>query len=185
MNNQTIIQQLREGKNREALKCLYEAFPSARSFVQMHGGDDDDARDVFQESLIVLYRNTLNPDFQLTCAVSTYLISIVKYKWKDELKRKNRIVQFEIDLPDTTEDLRFAQKQERRLQTVEKVLARLGDKCRELLTLFYYQKKSMDEISAELGYRNTDTVKTQKYKCLERAKIMARELIYSPSTTES
>jgi hypothetical protein len=37
----------------------------------------------------------------------------------------------------------------------------------------------MEEIAQELGYTSVDSAKTQKYKCLERAKQMASEINFS------
>ena len=59
---------------------------------------------------------------------------------------------------------------ENRLDLVEKCLEELGDPCRALLISYYYEKKSMLEIAELLGYKNTDTTKNQKYKCLKRLK---------------
>jgi len=46
----------------------------------------------------------------------------------------------------------------------------MGDKCRELLILFYFRRLSLKEIAAELDYSNTDSVKSQKYKCIRQLK---------------
>jgi RNA polymerase sigma factor (sigma-70 family) len=113
-------------------------------------------------------------DFQLTSALNTYLFSICKYLWKDELKKKNRIVSYEVkDAP--VEDLEDYKDTEHKSAWLDKAIQSLGAKCVEILQLFYYQKLSMEQIATRLDYKNTDTVKTQKYKCIERAKQMAKE----------
>jgi len=175
MDNGELLLKIRSGNNREALKEMYKPFPSVRHFIKQHGGNEDEARDVFQESLLIFYRNAQKPEFQLTSALGTYLFSICKYLWKDELKKKNRIVSFEgKDMADEVTDHR---EEELKIQWLDTIINSLGGKCLEILQLFYYKKMSMEQIAAKLGYKNVDTVKTQKYKCIERAKVMAAEPI--------
>jgi RNA polymerase sigma-70 factor (ECF subfamily) len=58
--------------------------------------------------------------------------------------------------------------QELDLALVHRCFERIGDPCHRLLEFFYFRQKSMEEISAELGYKNPETAKNQKYKCMER-----------------
>lgn len=173
MENEKIIEQLRSGQAKTALKELYHAFPSIRHFIRQHGGNDDDARDIFQEALIILFKKAQEPEFKLTASVNTYLFSISKYMWKDELKKKNRIVHFEME---QKEEVTHHIEEEKKFKTLDSILNSLGEKCQSILRLFYYKKQSLDEIANGLGYKNIDTVKTQKYKCIERAKKMAIEM---------
>ena len=175
MNDGLIIEQLRSGQPAKVLEELYKAYPAIRHFIKTHGGNDDDARDVFQESLIVLYKNVQKKEFKLSASLNTYLYSVSKYMWKDLLKKKNREVTFTVQ-DVATDDLNELQNEEVQWAWLDKILASLGEKCSEILRLFYYGKLSMDEIAKKLDYRNVDTAKTQKYKCLERARAMANEL---------
>jgi len=182
MDNEKIIQQLRSGDNKEALQEMYKSFPSVRHFIKTHGGNDDDARDMFQESLLIFYRNVQKEDFSLTASLNTYLFSICKYLWKDELKKKNRMVNFEV--ADVAEEAAVYKEEELKMRWIDKILDRLGEKCSDILQLFYYKKMSMEEIAVKLQYKNVDTVKTQKYKCMERAKAMAGEVKVSSINDE-
>jgi len=173
MNNVELIQQIRSGNNKEALKEMYKPFNSVSYFIKQHGGSDDEARDIFQESLLIFYKNAQKPEFKLTSALSTYLFAISKYLWKDELKKKNRIASF--DVKDAPEEVLDYAVEELKDKWLDKTLNALGGRCLEILKLFYYEKFSMEQIAEKLGYKNVDTVKTQKYKCIEQAKLMAAE----------
>lgn len=173
MENEKIIEQLRSGQSKAAIKELYLAFPSVRHFIRANGGNDDEAKDVFQDALIVFYKNALQPEFKLTATANTYLFSICKYMWKDELKKKNKLVHFEVEKRD---EVSSHLEEEKKYAELDKILNSLGEKCKTILSLFYYKKQSLDQIANDLGYKNTDTVKTQKYKCIERAKLMAVEM---------
>lgn len=176
MKNEALIEHLRSDRNAIAIKELYLHYPSVRQFIKTHGGNEDDARDVFQESLIVLYKNSAKPDFKLTSAVGTYLFSICKYMWKDLLKKKGREVSFEVEnMPDAWQEINTHLEEEKKYRQVDEVLKSLGEKCLEILNTFYYKHFSMEKIANLFGYKNIDTAKTQKYKCLERARKMAME----------
>jgi len=175
MDNHKLIELLRSGQHHKALEELYKAYPAIRHFIKTHGGNDDDARDTFQDALLIFYRNVQKTDFVLTASVNTYLFSVSKFLWKDALKKKNREVSFTIqDAP--AEEIRSYQEEEQQMKWLDKILASLGEKCTEILRMFYYGKMSMEEIAKKLEYRNVDTAKTQKYKCLERARAMANEM---------
>jgi RNA polymerase sigma factor (sigma-70 family) len=171
MHHTQLLEQLRAGKHTAALKELYKAWPPVRHFIKTHGGNEDDARDVFQESLLIFYKNVQKKDFALTAQVGTYLFSICKYLWKDELKKKNRVVSF--DCPERPEEISDFHEYEEKTRWLNNVLTSIGEKCATMLRLFYYKKMSMDEIAIHMGYKNTDTAKTQKYKCIEQARNLA------------
>ena len=175
MDNHKLIELLRSGQHHKALEELYKAYPAIRHFIKTHGGNDDDARDTFQDALLIFYRNVQKKDFVLTASVNTYLFSVCRFMWKDALKKKNREVSFTIqDAP--AEEIRSYQEEEQQMRWLDKILASLGNKCTDILKMFYYKKMSMEEIAKALDYRNVDTAKTQKYKCLERARAMANEM---------
>lgn len=177
MESEQLIADLREGKNKEAIAYLFEYLPTVKAFILKYGGSESDAEDIFQEALIVFYTKTLNTDFNLEVKAHTYLFSICKYKWKDELKKKNRNITFseEFDIPVHTE---FEEEEEEvSISKLNEIIGSLGDICKNILSDYYYSKLSMAEIAQKMGYKNENTAKTQKYKCLERARKMALETL--------
>ena len=63
MKQEAIIKQLRKG-NPKAISLLYEYFPIVKNYILKNSGLVSDAEDVFQESLIILYKKILNNSFQ-------------------------------------------------------------------------------------------------------------------------
>ena len=175
-----IIYQLRQGENQKAIAQLYECFPMIRKFIFNHGGNAADAQDVFQEALLILYRNAQKPDFTLTCAASTYIYSIVRFLWKDTLRKKNKEVLVEDDIREVSvafeDKLERSEMQEEKKITLAKIFDQLGQKCQQILQAYYYQKMSMKDIAQQFGYGSVNSVKTQKYKCIERAKKNAKSI---------
>ncbi|HEY6899519.1 MAG TPA: sigma-70 family RNA polymerase sigma factor [Puia sp.] len=173
MNDQMILELIRTDQNDRALDALYRHFPMIRKLIRSNGGDRQDAEDVFQEALIILIRKVKGSEFRLTAQLSTYLYSVCKYVWKDELKKRNRELplNFEIEpgIEATIED-------ESRARLAEQVIAELKDRCRELLLFFYEGRLKLQEIAERMGYSSGNTAKNQKYKCLEAARDRLKEL---------
>jgi RNA polymerase sigma factor (sigma-70 family) len=99
--------------------------------------------------------------------------------WNDELKRRKHSLpgDFETGLKEAQEqELREAVEEEQRAKLAEKVLDQLGERCRELLVLFYNKGLKLKDIASRMGYSSENTAKNQKYKCLEAAKNRLKEL---------
>ena len=174
MTDEKIIEWIRLGKHDKAFVKLYKGYPAVEKLVKSKGGTKEDARDVFQEALIILCRKIKNDEFHLSAQLSTYLYSVCRFVWKDELqKRKVRKIDVS-DLEKPEEDAHL--KREEKFEQAEKALSKLGEKCRELLKMFYLRTQSMKNIAAKLGYSSEKSAKTQKYKCIERAKNHLMEL---------
>ena len=130
-----------------------------------------DALDVFQVSIVILYDNVMTGKLEtLTSNIKTYLKGIAKNKALELLRsRKNIIVAHNIPvLAQYVYEENEKVILEEQLSAALKSLEFLGDPCKSLLELYYYNDLSMEDITAIMGYKNADTTKNQKYKCLRR-----------------
>ncbi len=177
MTDNEIIEHLQNNKYSSALKGLYNVLPAAKKYVLANNGTADDAQDIFQDALVVLYKNVHTPGFRLTTRLRSYLLAIVKNCWLNELRRRKKLPAGEYtgDIPDiiTTE--------EPGLSLAGKAFELLGEKCRTLLISFYFKKLSFKEIAAALSFSDEKTAKNQKYRCIQKAK--EHYLTLSNSTT--
>lgn len=158
----------------EALTKLYVAyFPMVLQFILNNNGDEDDAKDVYQESIIILYEKIKSGNFELTSKLKTYLYAVCRRIWLKKLalssKKTNNIADFE-DVLVVEDD--FVQHEELNLQfeQMKNALGKLGEPCKTIIEDFYVQGLSMSAICEKFGYTNADNAKTQKYKCLQRLK---------------
>jgi RNA polymerase sigma-70 factor (ECF subfamily) len=71
--------------------------------------------------------------------------------------------------------------QEYDVEQLRAALGKLGNPCRELIELMYFNKLSQDEISQRMGYKDRDTVKAKKWKCIARLK----KLLENPDDYET
>ncbi len=62
-------------------------------------------------------------------------------------------------------------------QAMRQALEELDEVCRRLLMVFYFEKKSMDEIAALLGYNQANTAKSKKNKCMDRMRDKAKAIL--------
>lgn len=173
MNEALIIAKV-AAKDSSAFQYLYkEYFGMICHFITNNSGNEADAEDVFQDTLVLFYEKTLAADFQLHCSVKTFLYAISRNIWLKRLRNKQLNLAISDNEPFTdVETDEEADLHNGYLAKATQALAALGDKCRELLIHFFYYKKNMVQIAAEMNYANADTAKNQKYKCLQQLKKM-------------
>jgi RNA polymerase sigma factor (sigma-70 family) len=185
MYDQKIIELIRTDNNDKALAALYKHFPMMRKMILNKGGNAEDAEDIFQEALIIFCRKVKEPGFQLTAQSSTYLFSVCRFLWKDELKKRKHLTSIDFETgfnPAEEKEMEDLAQQEHRAELAEKVLNELGERCRELLLLFYNAGLKLKDIASKMGYNSESTAKNQKYKCLEGAKNKLKELKQTTQT---
>jgi RNA polymerase sigma factor (sigma-70 family) len=178
MSDTDILEMIRQGQDQKAFVRLYMHFPKVVRLVRANSGTKDDARDVFQDALIIFHRKARSAEFQLTASISTYLFSVCRNMWREELRRRNRsLTKWEVeDMPEEPADLVAMMAREGDYSRAEKALRTLGEKCMELLKRFYIAHEPLMDIARTLGLAGEGAAKTRKYKCLEAARKRFREL---------
>lgn len=170
-----LLEGMRKGDS-AAVSFIYKScYPSVSHMILNNKGTEDQAKDIFQEAVIVLYdKITRDEGFELSSKLSTFLYAICRRLWLKQLNRRNlsldSIEQDNLDIPDISEALEDHEAEEMKFNQMDVAMNKLGEPCATILKDFYINKKSMQEISVELGYSNADNAKNQKYKCLQRLK---------------
>ena len=135
--------------------------------------DLDDAKDIFQEAMIVLYEKARSGNFELNCRLKTFVYSVCRRLWLKRLQQQNRYASSGDSMENVVavdEDLAAHEKRNAEFEMMENAINHLGEPCKSLLEAFYLQKQNMQVIAASFGYTNADNAKNQKYKCLMRLK---------------
>jgi RNA polymerase sigma factor (sigma-70 family) len=151
----------------KVLKQFYQQnYPMVEKFVLDNSGTIDEARDIYQEAFIAVWRNIQLGRFQLRADSSpqAYLFKVAKYKWLDHLratKRKNLV-----PLSGDEEIEELPAEKHGRIEAIKSSFSQLGESCRELLERFYYLKQSMRTIAAAKKWTEA-TAKNNKYRCLQ------------------
>ncbi|MDB5203817.1 MAG: sigma-70 family polymerase sigma factor [Ferruginibacter sp.] len=161
-------------EDKSAIEQIYrEHYNMVKSLVINNSGTADDAADIFQEAMIVLFEKAKSPEFELHCLLKTFIYSICRRLWLKRLQQQNRFVTQSEGLEETIpveEELETHEKKQNDFSIMENAMSKIGEPCKSLLEAYYIQKKQMQEIATHFGYTNADNAKTQKYKCLVRLK---------------
>lgn len=173
--DQQIVGRIRRGEY-NAIKEVYKLYyPAVERMILNNNGCEDEAKDIFQEAVIVLYDRIMLKDFKLNSKLQTFLFAICKRMWLKQLTRGNAqyntsdIAILEDSLADDYDDGQ-QEKLEKNIKQMDSAMEKLGEPCKSLLMDFYVANKTMQEISEKFGYTNANNAKTQKYKCLQRLK---------------
>ena len=159
-----------KNKDSKTLNFLYKKYFSlVRSFVLNNNGTTDDAKDVFQEAVIAIFRYSQNENFELKCSFETFLYSICRTIWLNNLRNQrvhlnkiNEISEFIIFSSSTNEMI----EESLEYKLYQKHFQRLSEECKKLLQLFF-DKVSYAEIAKLLGYSSVGFVKKKKFNCKE------------------
>lgn len=163
-----ILDMIRTG-NDEGLVMLYEANRKPiRTYVARNSGTHDDAEDLLQEALIVLWERVRTNRFEYKAQLSTFIYATVKNIWRRRLARMRRETPADIEqdtgrIEDASALDIMVESEEANL--VHEALDKLGEPCKTLLILYYWEEKTMNEIAEQLKFANADTAKSKKYQC--------------------
>jgi RNA polymerase sigma factor (sigma-70 family) len=161
MNDQEILDKIKQGDD-SALEFLYKKnYRMMVKLILKNSGTEEEAKDIYQDALIVLWQKARSEDFILTSKISTFLYSVCYNLWRKELERKARHTSSEGF--DRGEEMPMDEQEKSTL--IQKCIHELGDTCKQVLLYCYYDKLSMTEIAEKMGFANADTAKTKKYKC--------------------
>ncbi len=153
------------------------AFPKVAAFVSKMNGSFDDAKDIFQDALVIFFEKIEEGKVVINTSEEAYVLGIAKHLWVRKYKQDQRLVSFDrvesgIEIPaDEVPDVNTLR--------LLRVLETAGKKCMQLLRAVYYEKISIKNVTNRLRYRNEHTVSVQKYKCLEKV----RDTVKSKSMT--
>jgi RNA polymerase sigma factor (sigma-70 family) len=146
-------------------------YDSVERYIIKNSGSTYDAEDIFQESLMVTIRSIQENKFRSESSLKSYLFAIAKNLWISELrKRKSTSIREEIYAGENDVQVDGINKRiikNENFVLVESLFDALGDKCKRILLLFYYQELSIKEIMLEENYTSEQVLRNKKYKCLK------------------
>ncbi len=173
-SDKKIVSDLRNGDKLQVnntLQYLYKSYyKMAVSIIKSNSGNEYEAADIFQDALISFYESVQKEKFRGDSTIKTYLYSTVRNLWLTRLKKESRNVDVKSDYNEIKLSVAgkngFEEEQPEIL--LKEIIKKTGEQCKELLRLYYYENKSMKEITVLMNFSNENSTKTQKYKCMKK-----------------
>lgn len=157
----------------DAILSIYQQYSDiVSSFLINYGASEQDADDVFQETVIAFIQIVQNDKFRMEASIKTFLVSVARNIWRNELKKRQRTdsreQRYESGRPQSEDGINEWIIESEKKRQLRDLVFKLGEPCRKLLMLFYYENLSMKEILNYLPYENEQVVRNKKYKCLQQ-----------------
>ncbi|MBI3139117.1 MAG: sigma-70 family RNA polymerase sigma factor [Sphingobacteriales bacterium] len=169
-----LLGNLRSGQRmEETIKAIYRGhFEGLCWYVMNNNGSRQDAEDNFQEVLVSFIDVVQRDKFRGESSIKTFLFSLNRYTWLNELKRRGRAQLREEKYEKGQERVQldtshYITGREEKAEVL-RIVGALGETCRKILVLFYYETLSMKEILERTEYETEQVVRNKKYKCLKQ-----------------
>lgn len=186
-----LVENLKSGQRMdESIKAIYRShFESLCWYVMNNSGSRQDAEDIFQEVVVNFIDMVQKDKFRGESTIKTFLFSLNRYTWLNELKRRGRAMVREEKYERGQERVEmdtshFIDDREGRSEVL-RIVGELGETCRKILLLFYYENKSMKEILDVTDYETEQVVRNKKYKCLKQLEQMIMEKPFLKETLKN
>ncbi len=150
------------------LKHIYFAYyPMIEGYITHNQGSREQAQDVFQEAMIIVYNRIRSRELELTCKFGTYLYSICRNIWVQERKKYMLHIEKLKNYPQVVQDPGPGDD-----PLLQKHLTRLFDKhfnelstdCQKILSM-YFNNFTLEEIRTEMDYKDLHHAADRKYRC--------------------
>lgn len=174
MTDAEVVSNLSNNRQEDAtIRFLYRScYELAGRYVVNNNGNWDDAQDIFQEVMIAFINLVKAGKFRGEASIKTFLYSLTKNIWLNELKKRGRAqvreMKYEKASDKTEQGINMALEAREANAGLMKLMDELGETCKKILLLFYYENQSMKEILDSLNYENEQVVRNKKYKCLKK-----------------
>lgn len=166
-SDQALLKGLIEGREEILLELYRKSFATVRHLILSNHGAEEDAKDIFQDALMVIFQKVRKNELQLSCSLNTYIYSVCRNLWMKELSLRGRTVyQFESteDITDEDNDIELWQHYNERITFYRKIFEELSEDCKRILKLFM-NGESISNITRIMGYSSEQHTKNRRYRC--------------------
>ena len=156
-----------------AIRFIYRQYGDyVSSFIMGYGGSRQDAEDVFQDTVVSFINIVTKGKYRREASIKTFLVSVAKNIWLNEIKKRERAghreKQFEQGRDQEQEDVGQLIGDLENKRQLRELVNKLGESCKKILMLFYYENLPMKEILDHMHYENEQVIRNKKYKCLQQ-----------------
>jgi RNA polymerase sigma factor (sigma-70 family) len=176
-SDEQIIKSICDGDDSVLVYLYQKNLRMIMKYIGQNNGNEVDAREILQEALVTFWEKVRKGDFILQSKISTFLYGVVRKKWLQELNRRKRYTTLEQISNNPGEDTDIADTIEATelIEIIKHCLRKLSPICQKILTAFYFEEKSMHDISVMLGLANEDVAKSKKYQCKKELEHLVKQ----------
>jgi RNA polymerase sigma factor (sigma-70 family) len=171
LNTAEIIGRIKQREDREVLNWMYASvYPKVRRYVLSNNGVTEDSKDIFQEAVLVLYKQVVDDKYDQIKDVEGFIITVSRNIWINKAKKLNREVDSNVlEKKSSIEDSPLIQIiMNEKWDAYQRLFDMIGEKCKELLTYSTYEKIPMDEIAVKMNFTSANAAKTHNYRCKQK-----------------
>jgi len=169
MDENKIIVKTSEDREKLFIALYKSVFPSVARYISKMGGSFDEAKDIFQDALVIYYEKAVAGSFTINTSEKAYLAGIAKNLWLKKFRENSRQVAMD------GFDIEAEEEAEVSDSKLLNFLQTAGKKCMDLLRSFYYDQLPLNDIAETFGFSGTRSATVQKYKCLEKVRETVKE----------
>ncbi|MDP2175375.1 MAG: sigma-70 family RNA polymerase sigma factor [Bacteroidota bacterium] len=167
LNDNELLSAIKKGDKNALLQLYKDNFVMIKNYVVNNSGKPEDAEDVLQDACIVVWEKVSKGQFELSAKLSTFVFSVCKNLWLKKINKNERITPLYNSNTENMSENQTSFSNEN-LNIVQEMIQTLGEKCRQILILFYFDGLDMVKIANQLNYNNADTAKAKKHQCFKQ-----------------
>lgn len=168
--SQEVVEAILSGQNTKVLNYLYKtALPQITKFICINNGDEDEAKDIFQDAVVSLFTTVKLGKFDIEKDVNGFLFFVSRNLWINHVKKRNRQLDIsKMQMPMYEESPMAVVITEEKRVLIDQFLGKAGDKCKQVLKYVLYDNLSMKEIAKLMDFANEAVAKTTHHRCKQK-----------------
>ena len=174
--DQEVLEKVKQGDQKMLLFLYKRNIGPISSYITRNNGTTADVEDMLQETLVIFWQQAQKADFVLSSKLDTYLYAIAKNLWLKQLRKNSRTtyIEFENDhSPDMADTM--VEYTDDKYAVLSQYMHEIGETCRTLLSLFYFEQWDMVQIAEKMQFANADTAKAKKYQCKKKLESLIKQ----------
>jgi len=168
--SQEVLEAIINGHNTKVLNYLYKsALPQIIKFICMNNGDEDEAKDIFQDAVVSLFTTVKLGKYDSGKDVNGFLFFVSRNLWINYVKRRGRqmdITKMQLSIYEENQEAVIITREKE--DQINEFLEKAGSKCRQVLKYVIYDDYSMKEIAKLMNFANEAVAKTTHHRCKQK-----------------
>lgn len=165
-----IIEAIKSGSDSKVLNLLYKtSLPQIVRYISQNNGDSSEAKDIFQDAVIILFRHVKLGKFDETKDVNAFLYAISRNMWINRVKKRNKhfdITKVQLENVQESPMTKILEKDKEDL--IETLMDNVGENCKQILKYVIYDNYSMKEIAKLMNFTGENVAKSTHYRCKQK-----------------